>query len=269
MAEPTSTNAGATPGGTSLDKSSPGAQRAKQESKNDRPSVWEIYFPKRNLAHREAVYIASFPEIVYFWPLVLISLFCAFLQGVIGLGEVTTGWIWVAVALFNMLVLVQDFDQKQFFIVLLLVVVSILGIWLVNLYGFSFFKSLANWLMSFQPTLSTDAYLVIGLVSAVFFAWGMVSPLFNYWRIEQNEFVHFTQPIGRDMSIARLGCTVFKDIPDIIECMLTGGGGTLMIKKENQIIASIPNIPFLGLRMESIEHVLSETRVVVSTEQPL
>jgi len=226
------------------------------------PSVWEIYFPKKIEGHRDAVFVASFPPIIYFWPTLLTLFLCAFLQAV----GMHPGWLFVTVLSLNVLVLVQDFDQKQFFIFVLLVLAALLGVWIINLYGFTFLKTITSWILSFDPQLTTDGYLLLGVILLVYFAWGLVTPLFNYWKLEQNEFIHYTQPIGKDMSIARMGCTLNKEIPDIIECAIAWGGGSLVIRRDSQIIATIPHIPFLGLRMEAIEHLLSETRVIVDQD---
>lgn len=236
-------------------------------SKRRAPSVWEIYFPHRLGGHQDSIYVASFPPIMYFWPTIVALFLCAFLQGVVGVSDHVLGWLAVLVLVFNLLVLVQDFDQKKFVILLLLVVSFTLVTWIVALYGFTFFQQIATWFLSFDPRLSTDAYLLLGFLLLALFLWGIVTPLFSYWRLEQNEFVHFTQPIGKDMSIARTGCTIYKEIPDVIECLLGFGAGTLIIRKDNQVLATIPHIPFLGMRMDAIEHMLSETRVIVDTER--
>lgn len=239
----------------------PGQSTASKQS----PSVWEIFYPREIQGHRDEIFLASFPEIMYFWPTVLTLFLCALLQSVGG-SPGAVGWIFFLIFSFNLLVLVQDFDQKKFFIFLLLVFVGILGIWIINLYGFTFIQRIASWILGFSPALSTDAYVLLGMVTLVYFVWGCVAPMFSYWKLEQNEFIHYTQPIGKDMSIARIGCSVYKEIPDIFECILSGGGGSLIIRKDNQVLATIPNVPFLGMRMKAIEHMLSETRVIVDKE---
>jgi hypothetical protein len=237
---------------------------AKSESRpSQNPSILEIYFPKRFDGHKEAVYVASFPQIIFFWPTILTLFACALVQ------TTTTfepGWSAIVIVSLNALVLVQNFDQKKFLIFVLLVLAFGLGVWIVNLYGFTFLKRFAGWILSFDPRFSTDAYLLLGTILLVYFFWGLATPLFNYWKLEQNEFVHYTPPVGRDMSIARSGCTVYKDVPDILEYVLTAGGGTLLIKRDNQVLATIPRVPFLGSRMNAIEEMLSETRVVVDKE---
>ena len=109
--------------------------------------------------------------------------------------------------------------------------------------------------------MSTSAYLILAVILTIFFCWGMIRPMFDYWILEHNEFVHYIQPFGRDMSVPRSGSTVSKDIPDILEYILTLGGGSLVIKREGEVVATIPHIPFLGRRMKVIEKMLSEQRV--------
>lgn len=227
-------------------------------------SVWEIYFPRYTEEHRDAIYIASFPQIVYFWPTILALFAGALFQG-IG-GENFFGWLTILVLSFNLLILVQDFDQKKFLILVLSVVAFFLCTWIVGLYGFTFISRIANWILGFRPLISTDAYLLFGTILLLLWIWGAVSPLFSYWKLEQNEFMHYSQPVGKDMSIARIGCSIYKEIPDIFECLLGFGAGCLVIRKENQVLATIPHIPFLSRRMEAIEHMLSETRVIVDKE---
>ncbi len=253
------------PTSTSSSASSPIEMTGTEDSKNHRarPSIWEIYYPQKTVGHRDMIYVSSFPQIIYFWPTLLTCFFCALFQGAFGLNPVAVGWLMIAVIVFNFLVLVQDFDQKQFIIIVLAFFALILIGWIINLYGFSFLGAIFRWIASFSPSMSTDTYIVIGTGLFILFVWGAITPMFSYWTLEQNEFIHYTQPIGRDSSIARAGCSIYKEIPDVFECILSGGGGTLVVKRDGQVLATIPNIPFLGKRMDAIEHLLSETRVVV------
>lgn len=232
-------------------------------SKEKEPTVFEIYFPQKVAGHRATIFVASFPTIIYLWPTILWMLFAAFLQGVVGISPHALGWCTTILVLFNLIVFVQDFDQKQFVILLLIAVAVLLGVWILQLYGLTFLSSFAHWVASFSPTYGTHTYSILGLGLLALFVWGAITPLFDYWRFEQNEFVHYTQPLGRDMSIPRIGCTIFKDVPDVFESILSGGGGSLIIRKDQQVLATIPHVPFLGMRMRHIEHMLSETRVII------
>lgn len=269
MSDGSPTNGGTNPGGPAAGPSAApthGGNAALGSVKSREPSLREIYFPQRTEGHRSSIFVASFPEIIYFWPTLLVSFSAALLQGALGVSDLSMGWLFVVVLGLNLLVLVQDFDQKQFVILLLALLVFGLGSWILQLYGIALLGTIAGWIFSFEPRVSTDGYILMGTILLALMVWGLITPLFSYWRLEQNEFVHYSQPIGKDMSIARIGCTVYKEIPDVFEAILSFGGGTLVIRRQDQILATIPHIPFLGLRMHAIEHMLSETRVVVEKE---
>ena len=55
----------------------------------------------------------------------------------------------------------------------------------------------------------------LGGALLVLFVVGLFQPLFDYWRIEPNEFVHYVQPWGRDQSVPRQGSTVTREVPDV------------------------------------------------------
>ena len=47
----------------------------------------------------------------------------------------------------------------------------------------------------------------------------------------------------------------------MLELILTFGGGTLVIRREGQVVARIRHVPFLSRRMVAIERMLGITRV--------
>jgi hypothetical protein len=240
-----------------------GASKPQAPSSLKSASAWEVYLPKRGPRAHGTVYIASFPQILYFWPTILMCLLAAFSQTASGRDSVVAGWFFVGMLALNFIVLAHDFDRKQFIILMLALIVFGLLAWIMSLYGFAFLRNSVNWMLGFKPILSTDVYLLIGGVLIIMFIFGLISPRFNYWKLEQNEFIHYLQPAGRDRSIARAQCSVYKEIPDVFEYLLFFGGGTLVIRRNDQVVATIPHIPFLSFRMPAIEHLLGETRVVV------
>jgi len=92
--------------------------------------------------------------------------------------------------------------------------------------------------------MSTDAYVVLGAIFTFLFAWGLLTPPLSYWRLEQNEFVHYTQPIGKDMSLARIGCTVYMDIPDVFEFILRLGAGRFFLVRTTKSLRPFSMCPF-------------------------
>lgn len=229
--------------------------------RGQKESRWEVYWPKKQTSNRKAIYIASFPPIVYFWPGMLTFFVCGLLQASTGIDPGTLGWIAIGVFTLNILTIVQDFDQKKFLILILVVIVGGLGAWIINMKGIEFLKNWVHAIIGLAPAFSTSAYFILAAILFLLLIWGLIRPLFDYWRFEHNEFVHYIQPFGRDQSIPRMGSTVAKQVPDMLEFILTWGGGSLVITREGRTWATIPHIPFLGWRMRAIEKMLSETRV--------
>ena len=230
-------------------------------TKLKKESIWEVYSPSKDQGDKEAIPVASFPMIIYFWPTMVVFLLCGLLQGLTRMPEATLGLIATAVWAFNLLVIVTDLDQKKFIIAVLLVVLVVVLGWVANLKEWAILSSVTSWLRGLNLSYGTQTYFMIGSVVAVLFVIGLAQPRFNYWRFEANEFVHYIQPWGRDQSIPRQGSTVTREVPDMLELILTFGGGTLVVRREGQVVARVEHVPFLARRMIAIERLLGATRV--------
>ena len=231
-------------------------------------SIWEVYYPLDPDGEKDFVPVASFPMIIYFWPAMVAFLVCGIVQMITGtpVGEdgfsgSNLGWWATAALAFNLMVIVTDLDQKKFVITLLLLALGGAGLYVGHLKEWAIIGDIGSWIARMEVYYSTDTYFIVGFFLTLFFFVGMATPRFDYWKIEPNEFVHYIQPWGRDQSIPRQGSTVTRDVPDVLELILTFGGGSLVIKREGQVVARIEHVPFLGRRMRSIEKLLGVTRV--------
>jgi hypothetical protein len=156
---------------------------------------------------------------------------------------------------------VVDLDQKKFIISLLLVTLGCVGFWVASDKEWAILGSFTVWLADLEPTYSSDAlFLLLASISFLFVV-GMMRPRLNYWRFEPNEFTHYVQPFGREQSIPRAGSTVTREVPDMLELLLLFGGGSLVVRREGQVVARIEHVPFLGRRMQTLEAMLGVTRV--------
>lgn len=236
----------------------PGADRP---ARLKRDSIWEVYFPTGIREDKEAVPIASFPMIVYFWPSMIALVLCGMLQASTEMAPTTLGLFATACLSLNLLVIVTDLDQKKFLIALLVVALLGLAAWISNLKQLGVVSAVGGWFGGLDVRFSTDAYYMLGGVLWVLFFVGLIHPRFDYWRFEANEFVHYVQPWGRDQSIPRSGSTVTREVPDVLELLLTFGGGTLVVRREGEVVARIDHVPFLGRRMVALERLLGATRV--------
>lgn len=236
------------------------AQETATKSGLQKESIWEVYYPSNIDQEKQAVPVASFPMIIYFWPSMFIFLLCGILQS-FGVTGTALGWAATASLAFNLLVIVTDLSQKKFFIVTLLVIVIGLLLYIAGKNEMGFVSSVGGWIGNLEPTYGTHTYYIISGFLWFFFFLGMLQPRLDYWRLEPNEFTHYIQPWGRDQSVPRQGTTVTREVPDVLELFLTFGGGTLVMRRENQVVARIEHVPFLGRRMKAIENLLGVTRV--------
>ena len=234
--------------------------QAKHDSKLMKESIWDIYYPRDLSGDKQAVLVASFPMIIYFWPTMFTFLLCGVLQAM-NVSPTMLGWWASAALLFNLLVIVTDLNQKKFLIAMLTLLVGGLLLYISADKNVSFVGDLGLWIGSLTMTYSTHVYFLIGGFLFVFMGLGILQPRLDYWRFEPHEFTHYLQPWGRDQSVPRQGSTVTREIPDVLELLLTFGGGTLLIRRDNQVVAKIENVPFLGRRMKAIEQMLGVTRV--------
>ncbi len=224
-------------------------------------SMWEVYYPRNVHEEKEAVPIASFPMIIYFWPTMVVFFALGVIQSAFGGNPETLGLWAVALWSLNLFVIVADLDQKKFLIAVLLLGLVGAGLWISALKDWGFAESLGRWLDSLDVQFSSQAYFLLSAVVFTLTLLGLMTPRFDYWRFEANEFVHYIQPWGRDQSIPRTGSTVAREVPDVLEFLLTFGGGSIVVKREGQVVARIEHVPFLGRRMIALEKLLSATRV--------
>ncbi len=232
----------------------------KKSTKLIKESIWEVYYPTNVDKDKRAVPLASFPMIIYFWPSILVFLACGILQSA-GVDAGSLGWAATASLSFNLLVIVTDLSQKKFMIAILFLAVLGLLLYISSQKNMGIVSSLGASIASMEMLYSTHVYFFIsGLLVFLLFL-GLLQPRLDYWLFEPNEFTHYIQPWGRDQSIPRLNSTVTREVPDVLELFLTFGGGTLVVRRDNQVVARIEHVPFLGRRMKSIERMLGVTRV--------
>ena len=65
-------------------------------------SIWEVYYPRNVLGETDAIPLASFPMIIYFWPSLLAMFFCGVLQRM-GVDPNAMGWVGVGFLSFNLM----------------------------------------------------------------------------------------------------------------------------------------------------------------------
>ena len=233
----------------------------KRESGLGVGSVLEVFYPFKLDIDRDRVYVASFPKIVFMWPTILALLVCAVVQMCIE-AEISKalGWIFICVFSINWLIIAQDFPRLKFVILLLVLIVLALLLWVVDLKSVTLLEDIQEFLKGLNPGLTDHTYIIMFVILTLLFFWGMTAPLVDHWRFENNEFVHFIRPFGRDQSIPRLGHSVTLEVTDVFEFILCGAA-TIVIRRENDVVARIENVPFAMRKMKAIDKIIGELKV--------
>lgn len=227
--------------------------------------VFEVFYPINLDKARDRVYVASFPKIIYMWPTIICLLVCSIVQMTMEADiSPTLGWIFICLFSFNWLVIAQDFPRLKFVILILVVALILMLFWLINLKDVTILDAVQDFLKSLEPGLTTHTYLILFVILLALFLWGLTSPLVDHWRFENNEFIHFVRPFGRDQSFPRLGHSVVMEITDVFEFILCGSA-SIVIKKDNEVVARIENVPFALRKMKVIDKIIGELKVTQAT----
>jgi hypothetical protein len=237
------------------------ARKMRKESGMGAGSVLEIFFPFNLDVDRDRVYVASFPKIIYMWPTIVALVACGLIQMAMDVEiSAALGWVFIGVFSVNWLIIAQDFPRLKFFILVLMIALIILLIWVINLKGITLLEDVQAFLKSLNPGLTDHTYIIMFVILSVLFLWGITSPLVNHWRFENNEFIHFVRPFGRDQSIPRMGHSVTMEVSDVFEFILCGAA-SIVIKQGPDVVARIENVPFAPRKMRVIDKIIGELKV--------
>ena len=131
------------------------------------------------------VYLRSYPKIIFFWPLELVSIVMWVIQMLNPSPVAWLGSLWLAVFAINMFIVAFDFGSMKFFVlVLVIAVVALLLIFLAP----DLFAGLP--LGSFNAGLTAEFYLTVTLIMGIILGLVVLGARFDYWKIERNEIYH-------------------------------------------------------------------------------
>ena len=158
------------------------------------------------------IYLRSYPKVIFFWPMALVSFVLWLLQMVVVEPEQWFGNFWLIVFFVNMFIVAFDFSSTKFFVLILVVViVVILFVFLVP--GF--------WVpqggIGLDPGLTAEFYFVVTIIMALILGLVVLGSRFDYWKIERNEIYHKSGIFSSAERIPTKSLRILKEIPDVFE----------------------------------------------------
>lgn len=203
------------------------------------------------------VILRSYPKVIFFYPLLLVTLVLWIIQMVApGIGS-TLGMIWFIVFFSNLFVIAFDFSSTKFFILILAIVVIVLIVVFTGVISY-----VPSGGVAFDMSLQQNFYLVMLIILAFILAMVVLGVHFSYYKIERNEIYYKRGLAGSAERFPVKSLRMHKEIPDIFEYLaLRAGSITLVPSKDKVIILS--TVLNINKKAAQIDDLLSRMRVEV------
>lgn len=185
---------------------------------------------KVRAAPPDKIVIHPWPKVVLSWPLALVSLVFYFLGGGwwADTGPVPAealGLWWMIVFFLNLLVQTFDFGRGNLIAVFASIAVILLGLYVWELQGgVAVYSTIYRFFAEAKLALDQNFYLTIFGIYAVLFFFAFLATRFDYWVLEPNRLMHKHGLLGDERQYATLQMSVEKEIPDLLEWIVFGGG---------------------------------------------
>ncbi|MHA2287854.1 MAG: hypothetical protein ACXABG_03610 [Promethearchaeota archaeon] len=201
------------------------------------------------------VFLRSYPKVIFFWPLLLVSFILWLLQLLPTENVAWYGNIWLIVFFVNLFIVAFDFSSTKFFVLILVVViVVILLFFLVP----DFFAGFGGG--TFNPQLTDQFYLVVTLVMAIVLGLVVLGSRFDYWKIERNEIYHKSGIFSSAERLPTKSLRIKKEIPDVFEFFILRAGSITLFPGHGDVIP-LPTVLNINKKQKQIDYLLSHVSI--------
>jgi hypothetical protein len=201
------------------------------------------------------VYLRSYPKVIFFWPMALVSLVLWLLQMVVGEPEPWFGNFWLIVFFVNMFIVAFDFSSTKFFVLILVaVVVVLLLVFLVP----GMFAGLGGG--TFNPGITAEFYLVVTVIMAFVLGLVVLGSRFDYWKIERNEIYHKSGIFSSAERMPTKSLRIKKSIPDVFEFFILRAGSITLFPGHGDVIP-LPTVLNINKKEKQIDYLLSHVSI--------
>ncbi len=201
------------------------------------------------------VYLRSYPKVIFFWPMALVSFVLWLLQLVVVEPEQWFGNFWLIVFFVNMFIVAFDFSSTKFFVLILVVViVVILLVFLVP----GFFVTETG--VGLDPGLTAEFYFVVSIIMALILGLVVLGSRFDYWKIERNEIYHKSGIFSSAERIPTKSLRILKEIPDVFEFFILRAGSITLMPGHGDVIP-LPTVLNINKKQKQIDYLLSHVSI--------
>jgi hypothetical protein len=212
---------------------------------------------KKKPKHPSEIYLRSYPKIIFFWPLLVVSFFWWIFQL---FSDEPVGWlgtVWMIVFFTNLFIIAFDFSSTKFFVLILVVVIGLL------LVAFFVLPNLAVDINfgDFNLGLTEGFYLTITLLLAIILGFVVLSSRFDYWKLERNEIYHKSGIFSSAERFPVKSLRLKKEIPDVFEYFLLRAGSMTLLPGRADEVIYLPTVLNIKKKEEQIDWLLSHVSV--------
>jgi hypothetical protein len=201
------------------------------------------------------VYLRSYPKVIFFWPMALVSFVLWLLQMIYPTPLALFGNIWLIVFFINMFIVAFDFSSTKFFVLILVVVVVVLLlVFLVP----GLFATLPGG--TFNPGLTAEFYVVVTIIMAFVLGLVVLSARFDYWKIERNEIYHKMGVFSSAERMPTKSLRIKKEIPDVFEFFILRAGSITLLPGHGDVI-NLPTVLNINKKQKQIDYLLSHVSI--------
>jgi len=201
------------------------------------------------------VYLRSYPKIIFFWPLALVSFIMWLFQMLVPSPIAWCGNLWLAVFAINLFIVAFDFSSTKFFVLILVIAVVVL---LLIFLAPSLISGLPA--LSFNPGLTGGFYLVVTIIMAIVLGLVVLGARFDYWKIERNEIYHKAGIFSSAERLPTKSLRIKKEITDVFEFFILRAGSITLLPGHGDVI-SLPVVLNINKKQHQIDYLLSHVSI--------
>ena len=210
--------------------------------------------------------IVPYPKVVFFYPLMLISLVCAIFQFTTvktGVESPIAGSLFIVAFLINVLVIAFDFPGVKALALFLGIIVVVLGVLYLDV-QYNILPGVQKIFRTLHESLyaSTAFYLLIsGILFIMVFGGILVNWLWNRWTVEPNRLLHKHGLLGELTEFPVIDLQMDKDIDDVFEYLLLRSGTLTFRPNPSTAPIRLENVPRITSKEKKIQYITRQLAV--------
>jgi len=205
------------------------------------------------------IYLRSYPKVIFFWPLTLVSIVLWLLQMIAtasGAGPLAWyGNFWIIVFFVNLFIVAFDFSSTKFFVLILVVVIVVI---LLAFLAPNLFAGISA--DEFNLGLTPEFYLVVTIIMAFILGLVVLGSRFDYWKIERNEIYHKKGIFSSAERIPTKSLRILKEIPDVFEFFILRAGSITLMPGHGDVIP-LNTVLNINKKQKQIDYLLSHVSI--------